>query len=93
MIRRTFKTALAGAILAAAFLLGLDPAFAGHQHYVKTPNGGCHQVASGQTGIDDDKHGGWHRFHDNVHVGATDAENVVLGQGKSRVEVVLGSDE
>ena len=41
------------------------PAQAGHDHYIVTPNGACHQVAAGQTSIDDPSHGGYHRFHDN----------------------------
>jgi hypothetical protein len=55
--------------LAASMMAG--PALAGHVHYVMTPNGTCHEVASGQTSIADADHGGFHRFHDNVHLGAT----------------------
>lgn len=60
---------IGGAALAASMLSG--PAFAAHVHYVMTPNGMCHQVASGQTAIADAGHGGYHQFHDHVHLGAT----------------------
>ena len=38
----------------------------------ETPNGKCHQVAKGQTSINNPDHGGYHRFHVNVHQGATE---------------------
>jgi hypothetical protein len=65
------------------------PALAGHVHYVMTPNGQCHQVASGQTAIADADHGGFHQFHDHVHLGATgNAETAgddYLGKGSAAV--------
>jgi len=61
------------------------PALAAHDHFVETPNGNCHQVAQGQTSIDDPNHGGYHRFHVNVHLGAADAG--VLGHGNAEVHI------
>jgi len=80
------------AVLAAALVVAMaGPAFAIHDHFVETPNGECHQVAQGQTskGPGD---GGYHRFHDNVHLGATDDNGEVdsplfLGKGHSPVKV------
>lgn len=72
-----------GAGLAATMLGG--PAFAGHVHYVMTPNGACHQVGSGQTSIEDVDHGGYHQFHDHVHIGATGDDH--LGNGHAAVAV------
>jgi hypothetical protein len=63
------------------------PAFAGHNHFIETPNGNCHQVAQGQTSIDDASHGGNHRFHSNVHFGATDESDRDLGMGHSPVRL------
>lgn len=68
-------------------VVGSMPAMAGHDHLVETPNGKCHQVAKGQTAIDDETHGGYHRFHANVHIGATDDTNRDLGKGHSMVNV------
>ena len=85
MYRRVVPTAAAITLILA---VSAGPSFAGHDHYVVTPNGQCHQVARGQTAIDDKNHGGYHRFHANVHVGATEDEfNRVLGQGNAAVEV------
>ena len=72
--------------------MGALPALAGHDHYVVTPNGSCHQVAAGQTAIDDPNHGGYHRFHANVHTGAAAPDNKTLGHGNARVEVYKGAD-
>lgn len=84
MLRRS----IAVAVMAASLLIAMaGPAFAGHDHFVETPNGQCHQVASGQTSIDDEGHGGYHRFHSNVHLGATDETNRDLGKGHSTVNV------
>ena len=78
---------LATAVVAALLTVPAAPVLADHDHYVATPNGGCHQVAAGQTAISDSDHGGYHRFHFNVHFGATDDSNRVLGKGNSVVEV------
>lgn len=74
-------------VFAASLLAG--PALAGHVHYVMTPNGACHEVASGQTSIAEAEHGGFHRFHANVHLGATGAAGTTgddhLGMGNAAV--------
>ena len=72
MFRRTVTVALSAMALIVVLAV---PALAGHDHFVETPNGNCHQVAQGQTSIDDASHGGNHRFHSNVHLGATDKYN------------------
>ena len=85
MFRRTVTVALSAMALIVVLAV---PALAGHNHFVETPNGNCHQVAQGQTSIDDDSHGGKHRFHSNVHFGATDDEfNRDLGKDHSPVNV------
>lgn len=75
--------------LAASMMAG--PAFAAHVHYVMTPNGACHQVASGQTSIADADHGGFHQFHDHVHLGATGGTGTAgddyLGNGNALVAI------
>lgn len=87
-IRRRTVT-VAGAALAGTMMAG--PALAAHVHYVMTPNGACHQVASGQTSIADADHGGFHQFHDHVHLGATGDAGTpgddYLGNGNARVAV------
>jgi hypothetical protein len=59
---------------------------------VDTPNEKCHQVAEGQTSIDENDRGG-HKFHWNVHKGAADVTPGdtlgFLGHGNSRVHVGL----
>lgn len=75
------------ATIAAVVALAAAPALAAHDHYIVTPNGQCHQVASGQTSIADETHGGYHRFHDNVHTGAAAPDNKTLGHGHAMVEV------
>lgn len=47
------------------------PATAAHPHFVYVEAIGiCQYVGHGQTSIGDRDHGGYHRFHDNVHMGA-----------------------
>lgn len=89
MIRRL--TAIAAAAATATVLFAV-PASAAHDHYIVTPNGKCHQVASGQTAIADSGHGGYHKFHDNVHTGAAAPDNKTLGHGKAAVLVYKGDD-
>jgi hypothetical protein len=84
MFRRFSAVAASAAVAITVFAA---PAPAGHDHYLVTPNGSCHQVAAGQTAIADPSHGGFHRFHDNVHLGATEDDNRVLGLGNAAVEV------
>lgn len=86
---KTKRLLIAGSIAVASLAIWATPASAGHDHYVMTPNGKCHQVGAGQTGITDPGHGGYHQFHDNVHLGATEsAENPdSLGDGNANVQV------
>ncbi len=69
--------------------LAAAPAQAAHDHFLVTPNGQCHQIAQGQTGIAESDHGGYHRYHHNVHLGATEStvNPDALGDGQSRVSV------
>jgi hypothetical protein len=82
VLRRTLTVALS---VTALVVVLAAPAFAGHDHFIETPNGKCHQVAQGQTSIEDPTHGGYHKFHVNVHLGAADSG--VLGHGNSNVHV------
>lgn len=83
----------AAAIATSAVVGGLamgGTAQAGHEHYIVTPNGKCHQVARGQTAINDPDHGGYHRYHVNVHAGATGGTTGApfeLGDGHAQVVV------
>ena len=83
------KLGAALTISAAGFISSATIAHAGHDHYVLTPNGTCHQVAEGQTSIDDPSHGGYHRYHANVHLGATESTTAGdnLGDGHAAVAV------
>ncbi|MDP3984570.1 MAG: hypothetical protein Q8Q52_06165 [Acidimicrobiia bacterium] len=76
------------ALMAVFGMLGTGPAWAGHDHFIVTP-AGCHQVAQGQTGITDPGHGGYHRYHFNVHLGATESTTSPdnLGDGHSPVQI------
>lgn len=69
--------------------LAAAPAQADHDHFLVTPNGQCHQVAQGQTRIADPDHGGHHRYHHNVHLGATEStvNPNTLGDGQGQVSV------
>lgn len=89
MYRRLLAVAASTAALVA---LSTAPALAGHDHYIVTPNQQCHQVASGQTAIADETHGGYHRFHDNVHTGAAAPDNKTLGHGNAAVQVYKSLD-
>jgi hypothetical protein len=83
------KRIAAVAIIGGSVAIGAAPALAAHDHYVVTPNGSCHRVASGQTAIADPAHGGYHQFHDHVHVGATESSIApdTLGDGNAVVNV------
>ena len=85
MYRRFVGVAASAAV---AVMVLAAPAAAGHAHYIVTPNGQCHQVAAGQTAINDESHGGKHRFHNNVHTGAADGG--ILGHGNAAVGVGVG---
>ena len=81
------RTTIVAAAAVIVLVMSALPAAAGHDHYIVTPNGECHQVAAGQTSIDDSSHGGHHRFHDNVHTGAAAPDNKTLGHGYAKAEV------
>jgi hypothetical protein len=87
MIRK--KLLIAGGLVAGSFVIGASPAFAAHDHFVVTPNGECHQVAFGQTAISDPDAGGYHRFHENVHLGATESATNPnnLGDGHAMTQI------
>lgn len=77
----SIKALVAAGILGGVTLTG-GAAWAEHAHFIETP-AGCHQLGQGQTSIDDPDHGGYHRYHDNVHKGGFN----VLGNGHSQVTV------
>ncbi len=88
MKNKTGKRLAVLAISGAAVFGFEGTALAAHPHFLVTPNGRCHQVARGQTAISNQEHGGYHRFHENVHLGATGGtQNPALGDGNSRVRV------
>ena len=62
------KRLLVVAMVALAFVPGV--AFAGHEHFLVTPGTCVEDIARGQTSNSDLEHGGYHQFHDNVHLGA-----------------------
>jgi hypothetical protein len=84
---RINKLTLGVALCTVGVIAPATSALADHDHFVLTPNGGCHQVAAGQTAISDAGHGGHHRFHANVHLGATESgtDPDTLGDGHSQV--------
>lgn len=49
--------------------LAAPAAFAAHDHYIDTPGHTNTELGKGQTSIEDSDHGGFHRLHDNVHLG------------------------
>ncbi len=92
MLRKSIaRIATATTMLALGIVVTELPASAGHTHYVLTPNGECHQVAQGQTSISDTDDGGYHQFHDHVHLGATGDSGTEgddnLGQGNGEAAV------
>ena len=86
-----YKKGLAAvAVVSGAVTFSAGSAYAIHDHFVVTPNGNCHQVARGQTAIDDTAPGGYHQYHDHVHFGATGGSGgapIELGDGHSVVAV------
>lgn len=71
MRRIVLLVTVAGVMAAMMALSG--PAFASHEHYLKTPGTCVEDVASGQTEKGEGE-GGYHRFHDNVHKGQPGTE-------------------
>ncbi len=76
MVRRIVLLVTVAAVMAAMVALS-SPAFAEHAHYLDTQQdterGTCvEDIARGQTAISDKDHGGYHRFHENVHKGSSE---------------------
>lgn len=86
------RTVVLAAVAWSLLVLSASPASAGHDHYIVTPNGECHQVAAGQTSIEDPSHGGYHQFHDHVHTGAAAPDNKTLGHGHAAAHVYKAAD-
>lgn len=61
------KRALFVTLVVSAF--SATPTFAAHSHYLVTPGHTVCDIGSGQTSKDDPNHGGYHKFHENVHLG------------------------
>lgn len=78
-------------VLAGTLTLGATPALAGHDHFVVTPSG-CHRVAFGQSAIGDTSHGGFHRFHENVHVAATESSTSPSNLGDGHAVTAIYKD-
>lgn len=91
MIMTVRRNAIVALMALTVIVVSALPAAASHDHYIATPNGNCHQVASGQTSIGDPTAGGYHRFHDSVHTGAAAPDNKTLGHGHAVVEVYKGA--
>ncbi len=67
-MRRTLvKAALITLIASMALVVG--SVHAHHDHWLVTPGHVNCDIAKGQTRISDTSHGGYHRFHMNVHIG------------------------
>ena len=60
---------LAVVMLLVGALAFAGPASAEHDHWLETPGTLIGDIGSGQTAISDSEHGGYHRFHNNVHTG------------------------
>jgi hypothetical protein len=75
-IKKLATGALATMMLGAAALAFGSPgtAHAEHEHWLLTPGTCVQDLGSGQTSIDDPGHGGYHRFHLNVHLGVPGLE-------------------
>ncbi len=67
MVRRMVASFTLAAVIAAMMALA-GPAFASHEHYLVTPGTCVEDIASGQTEKGPDE-GGYHKFHENVHLG------------------------
>jgi hypothetical protein len=69
VVRRIVRLFAVATVIGAMMALS-GPAFAEHAHYLDTQQGTCvEDIARGQTAISDEDHGGYHRFHENVHKG------------------------
>jgi hypothetical protein len=68
-----------------ALLTTIGTASASHEHWLQTPGTCVEDIARGQTGKEAGA-GGYHRFHENVHLGqpgaaAFDNGPVTVGKG------------
>ena len=86
------KLLVSSALVAGGLTLGATPAFAGHDHFIVTPNGSCQQIGFGQTEISDSSHGGYHRFHENVHLGATESAGNPNNLGDGQAQTAIYKD-
>ena len=69
---KTWKAIVIGS--AVALSIGIAaPTYASHEHYIDTPGTCDADVAGGQTSKGPGE-GGYHRFHENVHLGQPGAE-------------------
>jgi len=59
---------LAIGLAAAMFVVTSTPASASHDHWLQTPGTCVEDIARGQT-AKSESDGGYHRFHENVHLG------------------------
>ncbi len=66
------------AAMMVATMAAAGPAFANHPHYLVTPGTCVQDIASGQTS--QTSGGGFHRFHENVHVDNTAGEDATPGE-------------
>ena len=66
-MRKILLTFAMAAVIAAMMAFS-GQAFASHQHYLLTPGTCVDDIASGQTEKDLGE-GGYHKFHENVHLG------------------------
>ena len=66
-MKRLGMIALVGAAL---FVVSPVPAaLAEHEHFLVNPGTCVEDIGNGQTAIADASQGGYHRFHNNVHIG------------------------
>ncbi len=64
---KNWKALVVGSAAALGVVI-LSPAAASHEHYLVTPGTCVEDIASGQTSQGPSE-GGFHQFHDNVHMG------------------------
>jgi hypothetical protein len=67
-VRRIAKLTTVAAVAAAMLSMSAPAALASHEHYLVTPGTCVEDIASGQTQKGPDE-GGYHKFHENVHLG------------------------
>ena len=67
-MRRIATLTTVAAVAAAILSMSAPAAFASHDHYLLTPGTCVEDIASGQTQKELGE-GGYHKFHENVHLG------------------------